>query len=185
MRLYGPRILVALLAFVAGVAAVTLLGYPRAPLARTAYRVAAEVTPPVTAAAPPTEPPSEPPLAEDNSLERCKLGQFSLDAFEIFGGGRNSQGTNLVRGLVQGKAVHKFTPRYPPEAKAAGVEGVVKVQLVVDEEGGVLTARAVSGPEMLRAASVDAACRRRFSPQKFLGRPVKVAGIITYNFVLQ
>ncbi len=185
MRLYRLRILVALFAFAAGVAAASLWGFLRAPLACPAYSVDADAPRPVTVAAPPTEPTSEPSLAKDASLERCRLGQMSLDAFELFSGGRNSQGTNLVRGLAQGRAVHKFTPRYPPEAKAAGVGGVVKVQLVVDEEGGVMTARAVSGHELLRDTAVDAACRSRFSPQKLSGRPVKVTGVITFNFVLQ
>lgn len=185
MRLYGIRILVALFAFAAGVAAASLWNFLRAPLACPAYRAAADAPRPDAFAATPTELVSEPPSAKDDPLERCKLGQFSLDAHELFTGGHNSQGTGMVRSLVQNKAVSKPLPHYPAEAKEAQVEGVVTVQLVIDEEGGVETARAVSGPELLRAASVEAACRARFSPTEVSGRPVKVATVITYRFVLQ
>lgn len=184
MRLHGLRILVALFAFAAGVATASLWNFLRAPLSCPAYRVAVEAPPPVTVAAPPTELSSEPPHAKADPLERCKLGQFSLDAHELFTGGQNSQGTGMVRNLWQNKAVSKPLPRYPAEAREARVEGVVTVQLVIGEEGDVTTARAVSGHELLRAASVEAACRARFSPTKLSGRPVKVAGVMTYRFVL-
>lgn len=176
MRLHGLRILVALSAFAAGVAAASLWNFLRAPLVCPAYRAVAD--------APPTELPPEPPPAKADPLERCKLGQFSLDAHELFTGGQNSQGTGMVLNLWQNKAVSKPLPRYPVEAKDAQVEGVVTVQLVIDEKGYVTTARAVSGHDFLRAASVEAACRARFSPTKVSGRPVKVAGVMTYRFVL-
>jgi protein TonB len=57
------------------------------------------------------------------------------------------------------------------------------VQVLVDEQGAVIDARAVSGPAHLHAAAVNAARLARFSPTMLLGEPVKVAGTLSYNFV--
>jgi protein TonB len=59
----------------------------------------------------------------------------------------------------------------------------VAVQVVVDEQGNVLSARAISGHPLLRAASEAAAREAKFTPTKLSGKPVKVSGVINYNFV--
>jgi periplasmic protein TonB len=76
-------------------------------------------------------------------------------------------------------------PVYPPLAKAARIQGPVKVQILVDEAGNVVSAQAVNGNAMLTKAAEDAARRARFTPTKLGDQPVKVQGVITYNFVLQ
>ncbi|HLM58629.1 MAG TPA: energy transducer TonB [Pyrinomonadaceae bacterium] len=92
----------------------------------------------------------------------------------------------LVKGgVLNGKAISKPTPAYPPIAKAARASGTVVVQIIVDEEGKVESASAVSGHPLLQQASVVAARGARFSPTYLSGQPVKVSGVITYNFVLQ
>ena len=55
----------------------------------------------------------------------------------------------------------------------------------MDEEGKVIEAEAISGPEPLWAAAVEAARQARFPPTKLSGEPVRVTGVLTYNFVLQ
>lgn len=85
-------------------------------------------------------------------------------------------------GVLNGKAIELPKPAYPPAAKAVHASGTVNVQVVVDESGSVTTADAISGHPLLRAAAVAAAKQARFSPTKLAGRPVKVSGIITYNF---
>lgn len=91
----------------------------------------------------------------------------------------------VTGGILNGKAVSKPEPAYPTAAKAAGIGGTVAVLVVVDEGGRVESATAVSGPEVLRDAAVEAALAARFSPTRLSGQPVKVSGTITYNFVLQ
>lgn len=88
-------------------------------------------------------------------------------------------------GVLNGKALEKPAPPYPAEARAARASGTVTVSILLDEGGGVETAEAVSGHPLLRAAAVEAAYRARFSPTRLSGRPVKVSGVVTYNFVLQ
>lgn len=87
-------------------------------------------------------------------------------------------------GVLNGKVTSKPQPAYPPIARAARAQGVVTVQVTVDEEGYVISARAVSGHPLLQQAAVQAARQARFTPTLLEGKPVKVAGVITYNFVL-
>lgn len=91
----------------------------------------------------------------------------------------------LTSSLISSKAVDKPAPPYPPIAKAANVQGTVAVQVVIDEQGRVISAKATSGPPLLLHAAVQAAQRARFTPTVLGGQPVKVTGSITYNFVLQ
>ena len=88
-------------------------------------------------------------------------------------------------GVLNGKATSLPQPTYPPIARAAHASGTVTVQVVVDEEGKVLTARAVSGHPLLQAAAVAAARQARFTPTKLSGQTVKVTGVIIYNFAAQ
>ena len=86
-------------------------------------------------------------------------------------------------GILNGKAVSLPKPGYPPAAKAVRAGGSVSVRIVIDEKGQVIAATAVSGHPLLRAASVEAARSALFSPTKLSGEPVKVSGVVVYNFV--
>ena len=88
-------------------------------------------------------------------------------------------------GVLNGKAISLPKPAYPPIARQAHASGTVVVQVTIDENGGVISARAVSGHPLLQAVAVQAARGARFSPTKLSGQPVKVTGVITYNFVAQ
>jgi protein TonB len=86
-------------------------------------------------------------------------------------------------GVVNGKAISLPAPKYPSAARAAGVDGSVAVQVLIDEKGKVISAQAVEGPPLLHFAARSAACEARFSPTLLQGDPVKVYGVIHYNFV--
>lgn len=81
-------------------------------------------------------------------------------------------------GMLNGKAI--YLPQ--PEVASAEATGVVLVQILIDENGAVIEAKAVSGPQHLQAAAVSAARLARFSPTTLMGEPVKVAGTLSYNF---
>ncbi len=91
-------------------------------------------------------------------------------------------GKPVSAGVLNSKAITLPKPPYPPIARQAKASGTVVVQVLVDEEGNVVTARAVSGHPLLQAASVAAARGAKFSPTKVNGKPVKVTGVITYTF---
>ena len=84
--------------------------------------------------------------------------------------------------VLNGKALSLAKPLYPPQARLAHVSGTVLVWVSIDESGNVISASAVTGHPILRAPAVEAAKLSRFSPTLLEGRPVKVTGIIAYNF---
>ncbi len=85
-------------------------------------------------------------------------------------------------GVVNGKATNLVKPPYPAAARAVRASGAVNVQVTIDESGNVISASAVSGHPLLRAAAVQAARSSKFSPTLLSGQPVKVTGVIVYNF---
>lgn len=87
---------------------------------------------------------------------------------------------SISGGILNGKAVSKPAPVRPKEARE--ITGTVTVQILADEDGKVIKAEAVSGPEQLRQAAVEAAYKARLSPTRLSGRPVKVSGTLVYNF---
>jgi TonB family protein len=87
-------------------------------------------------------------------------------------------------GVLNGRAQSMPAPEYPEPAKRMRASGVVSVEVVVDVTGRVISAHAVSGHTTLRDAAERAAMRARFSPTLLSGQPVKVAGVINYNFAL-
>ena len=95
----------------------------------------------------------------------------------------DSNSKTISGGVLNGKATNLVQPPYPPAAKAVRASGAVNVQVTIDEKGNVITANAVSGHPLLRASAVAAARGSKFSPTLLSGKPVKVTGVIVYNFV--
>lgn len=90
----------------------------------------------------------------------------------------------LVEGVLKGKETTLVLPEYPVDAKSKGVTGRVTVSVVVNKQGLVVSARALNGDQLLRAAAVTAARKAKFSPEKLVGEQSKFPGTITYNFKL-
>lgn len=86
-------------------------------------------------------------------------------------------------GVLNGKAVNLPKPNYPLTARSARLSGLVVVEVVIDVNGKVISARAVSGPVLLQQSAVQAAYQAKFSPTILSGQPVKVVGTINYNFL--
>jgi TonB family protein len=91
----------------------------------------------------------------------------------------------LRKTILNGEALVLPKPPYPPMAKQIHVQGTVNVQVLIDEKGHVVSATPVSGHPLLAAAAKAAALQARFSPTMLGDQPVKVSGVITYNFLLQ
>ncbi len=110
---------------------------------------------------------------------------------EATGGGASaespspSDGETVSEGALDGKAISKPEPPYPALAKAAHASGLVTVRVTIDETGHVVSAAPVSGHPLLHAAAVEAAKQARFAPTLRDGEPVRVTGVLTYNFVLE
>jgi TonB family protein len=91
----------------------------------------------------------------------------------------------VSKGVITGLALVLPKPAYPMLAKQAGAQGPVNIQVLIDETGSVVSAKAVSGHPLLMAAAQKAAYGARFSPTRLGDQAVKVSGVITYNFLLQ
>jgi len=87
--------------------------------------------------------------------------------------------------VLSSKALSLPQPPYPIMAKQIGLHGAVSIQILVDEQGRVLSAQVVSGHPILSGPAREAALRARFTPTILNGQPVKIQGVITYNFVMQ
>jgi TonB family protein len=102
---------------------------------------------------------------------------FALNAF--------AQTPKVINGgVVNGKATSLPKPVFPQAALAVGAKGEVNVQVTIDENGDVIFASAVSGHPLLRQAAEQAARQAKFAPTMLSDQPVKVSGIIVYNFIL-
>lgn len=94
-----------------------------------------------------------------------------------------SRSKMINAGVINGKALSLPKPTYPMGARGQNASGAVVVQVVIGEDGVVLSAGAVSGHPLLQTAARDAACNAKFSATKLQGFPVEVTGEITCNFI--
>lgn len=86
--------------------------------------------------------------------------------------------------VLNGRAIKLPKPDFPRQLRASNVSGRVVVKVWIDEMGKVIEARDMCGAHpVLAKASLAAAQKAEFTPTKLSGMPVKVQGIITYNFV--
>lgn len=90
----------------------------------------------------------------------------------------------IEAGNLNGRALSLPAPEYPALAKQTRATGMVKVDIVVNENGKVETAKAASGTILLRQPAVDAALKAKFAPTLKAGAAVKVAGFLQYEFKL-
>ncbi len=86
--------------------------------------------------------------------------------------------------MQKGGLIEAPRPVYPEEAKKQKVEGTVSVEIVIGEDGNVVSTGTASGPELLQGAARDAAMKARFKPTLVSGKPAKVSGTMSYKFVL-
>ena len=84
--------------------------------------------------------------------------------------------------LTSSMATRMVTPIYSSIALKAGASGRVTVQITIDEEGNVTSARAIDGHQFLRQSSEDAARRSKFKPAMYNNHPIKATGTIVYNY---
>ena len=85
-------------------------------------------------------------------------------------------------GVVNGIAKYLAKPRYSITVQRLGAHGKVTVQVLIDKNGNVISANAISGHKLLRASAVQAARRSKFTPTTLSKVPIRVRGIIVYNF---
>jgi tetratricopeptide (TPR) repeat protein len=110
---------------------------------------------------------------------------FEDRGHEVFRGVAQQRGELREDDTIKGRAIHKPQPAYPIEAKQNRQQGTVPVMVLVGESGAVLAACAGGKYKSLNRAAEYAAYGARFELTLVKGEPVKVRGLITYNFVLR
>lgn len=87
-------------------------------------------------------------------------------------------------GVLLGRAKYLAKPDYPAGARASRASGSVPVSILFDVDGKVIAASARGGHPALQSSAVDAACRSTFEPVQLSGLPVKVSGVVVFNFII-
>lgn len=86
------------------------------------------------------------------------------------------------KGSLNAIASKRVMPRYPTVARQMGMAGMVRVYVIIDENGKVVEIPKADGPGLLRIAAETAARQWLFVPSSSEGRPVRFSGYIDFNF---
>jgi protein TonB len=93
-------------------------------------------------------------------------------------------GAPMAVGSLIEYATKRVNPVYPPTARSVRITGVVRVDVLIDEEGKVVEVKNTNGPGMLQRAALDAIKKWQFKPFTRDGQPVRAAGFVSFNFSL-
>ena len=122
--------------------------------------------------------------ASDGTIVKTEREERKRENPELINSNRSAERA-LDGGVLNGKATSLPVPEYPLSARQAHVSGSVNVEVLIDETGNVVEARSVSGHPLLQAAAVSAARQATFAPTRYNGEPVRIKGVVIYNFVAQ
>jgi protein TonB len=84
--------------------------------------------------------------------------------------------------IVPARILSKPQPAFPSWAKSLGVEGVVKLDAVIDEKGNVAETKVLSGPRELQRAAKQAVGLWIFEPAQSAGKPTSSHMVLTVEF---
>lgn len=86
-------------------------------------------------------------------------------------------------GVLNGKSVNLAKPEFPASAAFVNVKGSVSIQVLFNEAGNIINAKATKGHPLLIPASLKAALKSKFVPCAITNNPVQVSGVIVYNYI--
>lgn len=95
-----------------------------------------------------------------------------------------SKASQVAGNLQIGQLISSFSPAYPIEAAREGVEGIVKLDVIVGPNGAVESAQVLSGPTSLTDACVSAVKQWRYSGTSLGGNPIEAEQYVTIVFRL-
>lgn len=88
----------------------------------------------------------------------------------------------ITEGVINGKALRLVQPTVSATVRSLNLKGQVRVDVLISEEGKVMSATASEGHALLKPLAISAARRSTFTPTLLSKQPVKVRGVILYNF---
>jgi len=86
--------------------------------------------------------------------------------------------------VEQAKLIFKPVPEYPPLAKVARIQGVVRLEAIISRDGTVQDLKVLSGHPLLVKSALEAVQRWRYQPTLLNGEPVEIVTEIDVNFTL-
>ncbi|MDA9094621.1 energy transducer TonB [Gammaproteobacteria bacterium] len=106
--------------------------------------------------------------------------KMPIDTDGAFVGGGKYLGDGGLVPLV------RITPRYPRNALLKNQEGVVVIELLVDEGGSVVTAKIINAnpPGVFNAAAIQAVLKWKFKPRVLNGIAIQQRGLTTIEFII-
>ena len=157
-------------------------GVPAATVAAPSNKRTNAEAEPVSNQPPPTQPPSvvsEPPttVAEKSTSVPPTSAEATASKEEV-----KIPVIRISEEVLRKAAIEIPEPQYPADAELARAAGPVQVELIIDQNGVVTTARATSGNPMLFDAATSAASKARFLMSAFSNQPTGAYGVLTYNF---
>ena len=82
------------------------------------------------------------------------------------------------------KAIVQARPAYPALALQAHIQGDVKIDAILDEQGNVIDMKVVSGHPLLYQAALEALKKWKYEPTYLNDKPIAVEMIVTVTFQL-
>jgi protein TonB len=86
--------------------------------------------------------------------------------------------------VEEGLLIHKTMPFYPAIARAARVEGTVRLAATISKTGSIENVHVASGPAMLQQSALEAVSTWRYKPYLLDGEPVEVETTVEVIFTL-
>lgn len=108
------------------------------------------------------------PAAQSTSEESSKQAQPNTPK-------RIRVGGQSMRRMV----IYEVTPKYPEGAKKQGIQGTVRLAVVIGQDGSIQDLKVTSGDPVLADSALTAVKKWRYKPTFLNGRPVEVETEIT------
>jgi TonB family protein len=90
-----------------------------------------------------------------------------------------------IADLVMAESISRVKPSYPEQAMEQKISGIVEVEVDINEQGDVVRAKAISGPDLLRSAAEEALMKWKFKPATANGIGVASQALISIPFNLR
>ena len=84
----------------------------------------------------------------------------------------------------QPKAIVIVQPQYPLLAREGHIQGQVRIDAVLDQQGNVVEMKVISGPPLLYQAALDALKKWKYEPTYLNDQPIAVQMVVTITFQL-
>lgn len=121
--------------------------------------------------------------AEAEAAAKAKAAEKAAEDAQRTEAAKRPQMINT--GALNAYAIKLVMPVYTANEKRMGLNGRVTVTIKLDEEGNVVSAKAVDGPKQLWNSAENAIRQSKFKPVMYDGKPIAATGSIVFNFTLR